>query len=236
MFHLLVNIEEMKNISVFLQGETTTVTFDRPIAAYALSLIAKEATVFWKFKNITSDLDNGEYTVGTVTKTLNPGYWDFQQLKEHLEGNKIEIELNTYDNTCRIQNKNTEKVNLKKLGKLLGFPEDHELAANKTGTSPNATGTSPNAVDVNHGLQYLQVECDFIDEVKNSWKGKDSTVLAFLPVTPGTRLNSTSYVYEEKGAPRYTKTSIVSKMVFTVKSNVPGLKVDADILMDITLE
>ena len=219
----------MKNISVFLQGETTTVTFDRHIAAYALFLIAKEATVFWNFKNITGDLDNGEYTVGTATKTLNPGYWDFQLLKEHLEGNKIEIELNTYDNTCRIHNKNTEKVNLKKLGKLLGFPEDHELAA-------NASGTSPKPVDVNHGLQYLQVECDFIDEVKNSWKGKDSTVLAFLPVTPGTRLNSTSYIYEKKGAPRYTKTSIVSKMVFTVKSNVPGLKVDADILMDITLE
>ena len=229
MFQLLMNIEEMKNISVFLQGETTTVTFDRHVAAYASFLIAKEATVFWNFKNITNDLDNGEYTVGTATKTLNPGYWDFQLLKEHLEGNKIEIELNTYDNTCRIQNKNTEKVNLKKLGKLLGFPENHELAA-------NATGTSPKAVDVNHGLKYLQVECDFIDEVKNSWKGKDSTVLAFIPVTPGTRLNSTSYVYEKKGAPRYTKTGIVSKMVFTVKSNVPDIKVDAEILMDITLE
>ena len=69
----------MKNISVFLQGETTTVTFDRPIAAYASFLIAKEATVFWNFKNITSDLDNGEYTVGTATETLNPGYWDFHR-------------------------------------------------------------------------------------------------------------------------------------------------------------
>ena len=223
----------MKNISVFLQGETTTVTFDRPIAAYASFLIAKEATVFWKFKNITSDLDNGEYTVGTTTTTLNPGYWDFQQLKEHLEGNKIEIELNTYDNTCRINNKNTEKVNLKKLGKLLGFNENHELAATGNAT---ASATSPEPVDVNHGLKYLQVECDFIDEVKNSWKGEDSTVLAFLPVTPGTRLNSTSYVYEKKGAPRYTKTGIVSNMTFTVKSNVPDLKVDVDILMDITLE
>ena len=219
----------MKNISVFLQGETTTVDFDRHVAAYASFLIAKEATVFWKFKNITDALDNRKFEVGSTEKTLNPGYWDFQQLKEYLEGEKIEIELNVYDNTCRIQNKNTEKVNLKKLGKLLGFPEDYELIA-------NATGTSPEAVDVNHGLKYLQVECDFIDEVKNSWKGKDSTVLAFLPVTPGTRLNSTSYVYEKKGAPRYTKTGIVSKMVFTVKSNVPGLKVDADILMDITLE
>ena len=141
----------------------------------------------------------------------------------------MKIELNTYDNTCRIQNKNTEKLNLKKLGKLLGFPENYQLAANTTATS---TGT----VDINHGLRYLQVECDFIDEAKNSWKGKDSTVLAFIPVTPGTRLNSTSYVYEKKGAPRYTKTGIVSKMVFTVKSNVPTLKVNADILMDITLE
>ena len=219
----------MKNISVFLQGETTAVKFDRHVTAYASFLIAKEATVFWNFKNITNDLDNGEYTVGTTEKTLNPGYWDFQLLKEHLEANKVEIELNAYDNTCRIINKNTEKVNLKKLGKLLGFPENHELAA-------STTATSQDVVDINHGLRYLQVECDFIDEAKNSWKGKDSTVLAFIPVTPGTRLNSTSYIYEKKGAPRYTKTGIVSKMVFTVKSNVPGLKVDAEILMDITLE
>ena len=226
---MLVNVEEMKNISVLLQGETTTVTFDRHVTAYASFLIAKEATVFWNFKNITSDLDNGKYTVGTNEKTLNPGYWDFQLLKEHLETD-LELEMNVYDNTCRIKNKNsTEKVNLKKLGKLLGFPENHELA-------PDTTETSPNAVDINHGLRYLQVECDFIDESKNSWRGDDSTVLAFIPVTPGTRLNSTSYVYEKKGAPRYTKNAIVSKMVFTVKSNVPGLKVDADILMDITLE
>ena len=219
----------MKNISVFLKGETTTVTFDRHVAAYASFLIAKEATVFWKFKNVTEAIDNTRFEVDSTEKTLNPGYWDFQQLKEYLEAEKIEIELNVYDNTCRIQNKNTGKVNLKKLGVLLGFPEDYELAA-------NATGTSPKPVDVNHGLKYLQVECDFIDEVKNSWRGKDSTILAFLPVTPGTRLNSTSYVYEKKGAPRYTKTGIVSKMVFTVKSNVPWVKVDADILMDITLE
>ena len=225
----MLNSNEMKNISVFIEGETTTVDFDRHVAAYASFLIAKEATVFWKFKNVTEAIDNTKFEVDSTEKTLNPGYWDFQQLKEYLEAEKIEIELNVYDNTCRIQNKNTGKVNLKKLGKLLGFPEDYELAA-------NATGTSPEAVDVNHGLKYLQVECDFIDEVKNSWKGKDSTILAFLPVTPGTRLNSTSYVYEKKGAPRYTKTGIVSKMVFAVKSNVPGLKVDADILMDITLE
>ena len=219
----------MKNISVFLQGETTTVTFDRHIATYASFLIAKEATVFWNFKNITSDLDNGKYTVGTTEKTLNPGYWDFQLLKEHLETNKVEIELNTYDNTCRIKNKNTESIDLKKFGKLLGFPENHVLSA-------DASESSPNAVDINHGLRYLQVECDFIDQAKNSWRGDDSTILAFIPVTPGTRLNSTSYVYEKKGAPRYTKNGIVSKMTFTVKSNVPGLKVDADILMDMTLE
>ena len=85
-----MNVEEMKNISVFLEGETTTVTFDRHVTAYASFLIAKEATVFWNFENITSDLGNGEYTVGSEAKTLNPGYWDFQLLKEHLEGNKVE--------------------------------------------------------------------------------------------------------------------------------------------------
>ena len=50
--------------------------------------------------------------------------------------------------TCTVENKNTEEVDLKKLGVLLGFPENHKVAG-------NATELSPKPVDVNHGLRYL---------------------------------------------------------------------------------
>ena len=58
--HLLKNIKEieMKNISVFIEGAKTKTTFKfkKPIATYGTRLAAKEVTVFWNFKNITSTM------------------------------------------------------------------------------------------------------------------------------------------------------------------------------------
>ena len=222
----------MKNISVYIQGGTQTVKFEKPIATYASLLAAKEVTVFWNFKNITNVLDNGKFVIKKVSgdkdKTLGEGYWDFQQIKERLEGEKLKLSMNVHDNTCSIVNDNSEKVNLKKFGKLLGFPEDHELNA-------ISTTASPNPVDVNHGLRWLTVTCDLVDSSKDL-NGDQSDVLAFLPITPGTRLNSNCYSYERDAyAWRPAKNDVVSKMKFTVKSNISE-KVDVDILMNIALE
>ena len=223
----------MKNISVYIQGGSTTLKFTNPIATYASLLAAKEVTVFWNFKNITSAIDNEKFsiTTGSVTeeKTLGEGYWDFQQLKERLDGEKLKLSMNVLDNTCSIVNNTGGKVNLKKFGKLLGFSEDHKLTA--------GASASPNPVDVNHGLRWLTVTCDLIDSTKNTdLKGNESDVLAFLPITPGTRLNSNCYVYERDAyAWRPAKNDVVSEMKFTVKSNI-SVKVDVDILMNIALE
>ena len=89
----------MKNISVFIEGKTKTLKFTKPIATYGSLLAAKEVTVFWNFKNITNDAGNGKFSITTgpadkpVTeeKTLGEGYWDFQQLKERLEGEKLKV-------------------------------------------------------------------------------------------------------------------------------------------------
>ena len=146
-----------------------------------------------------------------------------------MEEDKLELQMNTYDNTCTIENKNTEEVDLKKLGVLLGFPENHTVAG-------NATELSPKPVDVNHGLRYLTVTCDLIDQSKNiDLDGNESNILAFLPVTLGTRLNSNCYVYERDNAWRATKNTVVSEMEFEVTSNISE-KVDVNILLDLALE
>ena len=45
----------MKNISVLIEGMATkTFRFKKPIVTYGTRLAAKEVTVFWNFKNITS--------------------------------------------------------------------------------------------------------------------------------------------------------------------------------------
>ena len=143
--------------------------------------------------------------------------------------NKLELQMNTYNNTCSIENKNTVKVDLKKLGVLLGFKENHQLIA-------STSERSPDPVDVNHNLKYLTVTCDLIDPSKNiDLEGEESDILAFLPVTPGTRLNSSCYVYERENAWRAAKNAVVSEMVFTVNSNISE-NVDVDILLDLALE
>ena len=200
----------MKNISVLIEGTATkTFKFKKPIVTYGTRLAAKEVTVFWNFKNITSTIGNNTYGIkGSADKTINDGYYDFQGLKTL---------------------KNTEEVDLKKLGVLLGFPENHKVAG-------NATELSPKPVDVNHGLRYLIVTCDLIDSSKNiDLDGKESNILAFLPITPGTRLNSNCYVYERDNAWRAAKNAIVTEMEFNVTSNISE-KVDVNILLDLALE
>ena len=91
-------------------------------------------------------------------------------------------------------------------------------------------------VDVNHGLRYLIVTCDLIDQSKNiDLDGKESNILAFLPITPGTRLNSNCYVYERDNSWRAAKNAIVTEMEFNVTSNISE-KVDVNILLDLALE
>ena len=224
----------MKNISVFIKGGTKTLTFNDPIVTYGSLITTNEVTVFWKFKNITDEIDNKKFTKGSVEVELGDGYWDFEQIKNRLAGEKLELTMNVHDNTCDIVNKTKSKVNLKKFGKLLGFPENKELSADES-----ITHKSPKPVDVNHGLRYLIVTCDLVDKSKNmDLDGVKSDVLAFLPVTPGTRLNSSCYVYNKDYATRSAISSVVPEVKFTVKPNkdVGNVKVDVDVLLNITLE
>ena len=221
----------MKNISVFIEGTTKkTFKFKKPIVTYGTRLAAKEVTVFWNFKNITSAVGNNTFGIkNSSDKIINDGYYDFRDLKTRLEEDKLELQINTYDNTCTVENKNTEEADLKKLGLLLGFPENHKVAG-------KATEVSPKPVDVNHGLRYLIVTCDLIDQTKNiDLDGNESNILAFLLITPGTRLNSNCYVYERDNAWRAATNSIVSEMEFNVTSNISE-KVDVNILLDLALE
>ena len=227
---MLKNVKEMKNISVLIEGTTKkTYRFKKPIVTYGTRLAAKEVTVFWNLKNITSAIGNNTFGIkGSTDKTINDGYYDFRDLKTRLEEDKLELQINAYDNTCTVENKNTE-VDLKKLGLLLGFAENHKVAG-------KATELSPKPVDVNHGLRYLTVTCDLIDSSKNiDLDGNESNILAFLPITPGTRLNSNCYVYERDNAWRAAKNAIVSEMEFNVTSNISE-KVDVNILLDLALE
>ena len=215
-----------RNIAVFVTGGTEKLILKEPfLTGHDTTIQLKQATVFWKFKNITDD--NNKYVIGTEEKDLGNGYWDFELLKERLAGEKIVLTANVYDNTCDVNNKNTGTLNLKNFGELLGFDADSTLT---TGVAKSKT------VDVNLGLRYLMITCDLVNSFRNvDINGNVNTNIAYLPIPPGTRLNSTVSVYNENHPTVPVKEDIVTEMTFTINSNI-SISVEVDVLLNLVVD
>ena len=223
-----------RNITVFITGGTKKLELDEPfLTGHDTTIQLKRATVFWKFRNITTVNGNSYFekvSSGGVRerKTLDEGYWDFELIKKRLEEEKIELEASVHDNKCKVKNTNTETIELKNLEKLLGFNVDTTIP---TGQTPEA----PHPVDVNLGLRYLTIACDLVNSFRNvDINGGVSTNIAYLPIPPGTRLNSTVSIYNENHPLVLTKEDIVTDMTFTVDSNITN-EVEVDVLLNLVV-
>ena len=67
------------------------------------------------------------------------------------------MEANEHNNTCKIYS-GSQNLNLKKFGKLLGFPENEIV---NSGTWK----ISPSVVDINKGLRYVNINCNIVNTV-----------------------------------------------------------------------
>ncbi len=107
-----------RNIAVFVTGGTKKLVLDEPfLTGFGTTIQLKQATVFWKFRNITTANNKFEIvkSSGNEEKTLGVGYWDFELIKERLDGEEIALTANVYDNRCDVDNKT---INLKNFGEL----------------------------------------------------------------------------------------------------------------------
>ncbi len=223
-----------RNITVFITGGAKKLELDEPfLTGHDTTIQLKRATVFWKFQNITTTNDNSYFDKVGVTsdanerKTFDDGYWDFELIKKRLEEEKIELEASVHDNKCLLKNTNTETIDLKNLGKLLGFNVDTTVP---TGQTLKASHT----VDVNLGLRYLTISCDLADTFRNvDINGSVDANIAYLPVPSATRLNSTASMYENHPLV-LTKEDIVTEMTFTVNSNITN-EVEVDVLLNLVV-
>ena len=165
-----------RNIAVFVTGSTKKLILEEPfLTGHDTTIQLKQATVFWKFRNVTTT--NNKYEIGTEEKTLGVGYWDFELLKKRLAGEKIDLTANVHDNTCDVNNKNTGTINSKNFGELLGFGVDTTIT--------KGIVKSPKAVDVNSGLRYLTITCDLVNSFRNvDINGNVNTNVAYLPIPP----------------------------------------------------
>ena len=216
-----------RNINVFVTGGTKKLTLKDPfLTQKGTTIQLKSATVFWNFENVTST--NNKYAVGTSQKEIGTGYLDFELIKERLKEDKINLTAVIHDNMCDIENQNDTTVNLKKFGKLLGFPENQPVLA-------NTVTRSPHSVDVNRGLRYLKVTCDLANPLKNvDTDGNTNTNISYLPIPPGTRLNSTVSSFNENHPVVFVKEDIVTEMTFTVTPNI-NIPVDVDVLLNLVV-
>ncbi len=109
-----------RNIAVFVTGGTKKLILYEPfLTGHGTTIQLKQATVFWKFKNITTA--NNKFVISTTNKTFDVGYWDFELIKDRLEAEKIVLTANVHDNTCDVKNTTGNTVNLKKLWKTIGI-------------------------------------------------------------------------------------------------------------------
>ncbi len=224
-----------RNITVFLTSGTKKLRLDEPfLTGHDTTIQLKRATVFWRFQNITRANGNYYFDKQSLTpggaserKTLDDGYWDFELIKKRLGEEKIELEASVHHNKCLLKNTNTETVDLKSFGKLLGF--------NANTTIPNGrTPEAPHPIDVNLGLRYLTIGCDLADSFRNvNVDGGVDTNITYLPIPPGTRLNSTVSVYENHPIV-LTKEDIVTEMTFTLGSNITN-EVEVDVLLNLVV-
>ena len=223
-----------RNITVFITDGTKKLILDEPfLTGHDTTIQLKRATVFWRFQNITAANNNNKFekvitSTDNETKTFDDGYWDFELLKERLKEEKIELIQKVHDNTCQVDNKTGKTINLKNFGKLLGFAADRTIDVGRT-PEPR------HSVDVNLGLRYLTVACDLADTFRNvNINGGVDANIAYLPIPPATRLNSTASMYENHPIV-FTKEDIVTEMTFTVNSNISS-KVEVDVLLSLVVD
>ena len=164
----------MSKINVFIENNEKELRFDTCIIKPAGSvMMLKNAAVYWNYKNSITG-KNDHVVHGTTKIPFEEGYWTFDMIEEKLGKQSIKLEANEHNNTCKIYS-GSQNLNLKKFGKLLGFPENEIV---NSGT----WRTSPSVVDVNKGLRYVNINVISIpsDQLLNltvtQFKGINSSV------------------------------------------------------------
>ena len=183
----------MKKLTVFIGNDKKELYLDACIYKPNESIMTlKNAAIYWNYRNITAD-DNDHIMNGSSKILFEEGYWTFEMIKQRLAEDKIKLQANRLNNTCKIYLE-TSNLNLKKFAGMLGFAENEVI-------SSGTWKTSPNVVDVNRGLRYININCDLVDTFQNSnTNGGRSCALATLSIPTDQLLNSTVSHYKDIGS------------------------------------
>ena len=216
----------MKILSVLKEGQSKELELDESfiITHENPYLLIKKATVFWKYVNISAGIGNNEITYNNIKKTIKEGYWTFSMLKKEIEsyGAGVTSEANKYDGTCSITSDNT--INFKNLGPILGFDKNQIINA-------NTKTTSGKEVDINNGLEYIELSCSLVNKSENvNSDGKKSDVIITLPVTSTQTLKGSVQHYFDIESRMPIDKGVINKIDFKVTKNVGKVLLDLYIM------
>ena len=215
----------MSKINVFIENNEKELYFDNCIVKPAGSVMTlKNASIYWNYKNVIAG-KNDHVMRGTTKVTFEEGYWTFDMIEEKLGEHSVKLVANRYNNTCKIYSE-SQNLNHKKFGKLLGFPENEVV---NSGTWK----TSPSVVDVNKGLRYVNINCNIVNTEGNiDTDGRWSCALAALSIPSGQLLNSTVTPFKGIDSSVKIANGQFNRIVFNVVTNIED-KVDMSLLLEL---
>ena len=197
---------------MFIEGDSKEVILDELILIINDNpyLYVKKVSVFWNYNNISSE--NNELTYNSVKKVIPEGYMTFSMLKKEIEGyGTVTLESNDYDGTCSITSDNA--INLKNVGPILGFNKDQTISA-------NTKTKSGNSVNINNGLEYIEIKCDMVERQNNiDTNGKRSDVILTLPITTSQSLKGSVQHYFDIESKIPINKGVYNKLNFNVVGN-----------------
>ena len=215
----------MSKVNVFIENNEKELHFDNCIVKPAGSVMTlKNASIYWNYKNVIAG-KNDHVMRGTTKITFEEGYWTFDMIVEKLEEHLVKLVANRYNNTCKIYSE-SQNLNLKKFGKLLGFPENEVV-------NGGTWKTSPSVVDVNKGLRYVNINCNIVNTEGNiDTDGHWSCALATLSIPSDQLLNSTVTPFKGVDSSVKITNGQFNRIVFNVDTNIED-KVDMSVLLEL---
>ena len=182
----------------------------------------KNAAVYWNYKNVITG-ENDHVMRGATKIFFEEGYWTFDMIEERLGKQSIKLEANEY--TCKIYSE-TQNLNLKKFGGLLGFPENEIV---NSGTWK----TSPDVVNINRGLRYVNVNCNIVNTSGIIYtNGHRSYTLTTLPIPSDQLLNSTVTKFKGIDSSAEIMNGQFNRILFDIDTNISD-KVDMSLLLEL---
>ena len=122
-------------------------------------------------------------------------YYTISEIETELARRNVKMEKYDYCNKVRLSSKRTtgKNVTLNVFGEMLGLHNGVVLKPDDDAGTNSIDSTSE--IDINRGLDIVNIHCDLVDDTKNFYEGRMSTVLATIPLPVhrrlGKRLRST---------------------------------------------